>query len=124
MSPEPTRDDLILAIAAYKLRRSSAPVMPAAGEASIEGMGRVARVIAAFEAGAAIYDVVVKGELIGQHVAGGTAELKAEGVLEVDLELTAARAISTLARGMGERVMAEAQAAAGELPKDMTGGQG
>lgn len=110
----PARDDLVLAIAAYKVPRTTPPKMPAPGEASIEAMGRMSRAIAAFEAGDTVYDVVVQAELVGQHIAGGTAELNVEGILLVDLELTAARAVATLARGIGERVLAEAQQAAAE----------
>lgn len=118
----PGKDELVLAIAAYKEKRTVVPRMPAPEEASIEQQGRAARAIAAFQAGEPVYNIVVQGELVGQGTAGGTAELVMESVLPEELELIASRAVATLARGIGEQVMQAA--AANEPPADVNARQG
>jgi hypothetical protein len=101
--PKMKAEDVILAIAAYKVVRKTAPVMPPPGRATIEHQGRISRAIKAFEAGETVYDVRVEAELQGE--ANGTASIEFEGVLADELQLSAARAIATLARGMGERIV-------------------
>lgn len=97
------RDDVILAIAARKVKRTTRPPMPAPGKASIERMGQVSRSIAAFEHGEDVFDVVVDAELIG--ATAGTATLTVEAIMQDDLELTAGRAIVTIAGGICQQIV-------------------
>lgn len=98
----PGKQDLILAIAAYKVLRTTAPVIPPAGQATIEKQSALAKAQRAFERGEPVYDIQVDAELVGRFQ--GTAQIKAEGILEGELELQASHAIGILTRGIGERI--------------------